>query len=274
MLDNTTRTKVYKEVPVKKRFFYSDVSSGEKLFSIAQKYDLHNDEAYKKFAITVGDIILGFYRIEDTVPLLQQELGISPMVAARLGVDVLDFLAPLSDPNWQPPADFMNEEEENEDDELGVADDGGVTPTYQAASVLSTAQPVVSPASVAEQPTYNPIPNIPTSTILTHPPVTPPYHPPVVSEAPTIPAMPVHSTYQPVGAEPLRTMASDMAHARGPQQNLAYEPAMDLHSEPTYTAQSQEQLRQPLSDVPSYQPTATSSAHPIPNPDPPRWTTG
>lgn len=59
----------------------------------------------KKLQIIVGDIILGFYQVKDTVPLLQQELGVDPRTAALLGADVLEFLAPLSDPHWQPPAE-------------------------------------------------------------------------------------------------------------------------------------------------------------------------
>ncbi len=56
----------------------------------------------------IGDIILGFYKIEDTVPLLQQELGIDPKTAALLGAELFEFLALLSDTKWQPPIETMN----------------------------------------------------------------------------------------------------------------------------------------------------------------------
>jgi len=59
-----------------------------------------------KFSYAIGDIVLGFYKIEDTVPLLKQELGLDDETAKLLGTDVLEFLAPLSDPNWQPPEEF------------------------------------------------------------------------------------------------------------------------------------------------------------------------
>jgi hypothetical protein len=86
-------------------YLYESPSAGGNLLDMAQKYQLTAVADYRKFALTVGDIILGFYKIEDTVPLLQQELGIDAKTAALLGAEVLDFLAPLSDPNWQPPVE-------------------------------------------------------------------------------------------------------------------------------------------------------------------------
>ncbi|MFM2339482.1 MAG: hypothetical protein RLZZ360_118 [Candidatus Parcubacteria bacterium] len=86
--------------PVQK-YLYSSSYSGQRLSALATTYAL--GEKYYEFAITIGDIILGFYKIEDTVPLLQQELGLDPKTAALLGAEVLEFLAPLNDPTWQPP---------------------------------------------------------------------------------------------------------------------------------------------------------------------------
>jgi hypothetical protein len=107
---NTHRSSVISNCPQHKRYLFFYCKTGTALYNIAKKYDLHKEESYKKFTITVGDIILGFYRIEDTVPLLQQELGVSPRTAALLGADVLDFLAPLSDPAWIPPEAPQNTE--------------------------------------------------------------------------------------------------------------------------------------------------------------------
>ena len=65
-----------------------------------------------KLTQLAGDIILGFYKIEDTIPLLQQELEINEANARQLGGEVQDFLAPLSDPTWQPPIDEDGENTE------------------------------------------------------------------------------------------------------------------------------------------------------------------
>ena len=105
MIDNETFKQVYSSASTAQKFLFASSKSGEKLFSFAKKHNLTSTEAYSKFAITVGDIILGFYKIEDTVPLLQQELGIDAKTAALLGADVLDFLAPLSDPNFVVPVE-------------------------------------------------------------------------------------------------------------------------------------------------------------------------
>jgi hypothetical protein len=112
-------------------YLYSHYSSGEKLFAIAESYNLTEREQYKKFATTVGDIILGFYRIEDTVPLLQQELGIDATTAGLLGADVLEFLAPLSDPNFVAP-----EEESDEDQEEPVPAVQAPTPTTHSSATF------------------------------------------------------------------------------------------------------------------------------------------
>lgn len=97
ILDNSKPSQVW---------LYSSGDAGNVLYAIAKKYSL-NDGAtkYKIFSITIGDIILGFYKIEDTIPLLKQELEIDEATAAKLGSEVLEFLKPLSDPNWQPPAE-------------------------------------------------------------------------------------------------------------------------------------------------------------------------
>jgi hypothetical protein len=93
------------EQDVKKDYFINNAISKVALAQIYKKYKYQNIDSVKKYFITVGDIILGFYKIEDTVPLLQQELELDAKTAALLGADILDFLAPLSDPNWQPPVD-------------------------------------------------------------------------------------------------------------------------------------------------------------------------
>lgn len=90
--------------PVQK-YLYSSSESGSQLLALAGKYDLRDRDIYKKFAIAVGDIVLGFYRTEDTANLMQQELGLSPQMSASLANDVKVFLQPLNDPNWKIPTE-------------------------------------------------------------------------------------------------------------------------------------------------------------------------
>lgn len=146
--------------PVQK-YLYSSPYSGQKLFALATKYSLN--EKYYDFAITVGDIVLGFYKVEDTVPLLQQELGVDPKTAALLGAEVLEFLAPLSDPNWHSP--FVDDVEET-----ALMDSSNVTgkPEQNRIPLKSPAlinTPVVAESVVIEQsqvveptPVYQPAP--------------------------------------------------------------------------------------------------------------------
>lgn len=100
----TTRLAVFRNCSEVQKYHYAHVGN---LLEISEKLDKYHIDKnlYDKMEDTIGDIILGFYKIEDTVPLLQQELGIDPRTAALLGADVLEFLAPLSDPTWQPPVE-------------------------------------------------------------------------------------------------------------------------------------------------------------------------
>jgi hypothetical protein len=71
---------------------------------LAEKYMGTNDELIDQFKLVISDIVLGFYKKEDTVPLLQQELGLDPKNAALLGAEVFDLFAIISTSTWNPPS--------------------------------------------------------------------------------------------------------------------------------------------------------------------------
>lgn len=78
------------------RFLWVSPESGERLRSIFSKHGL-SEELYRPYAITVGDVILGFYQQSELPPLLKTSLGVDDVKAIRLTADLLDFLAPLND---------------------------------------------------------------------------------------------------------------------------------------------------------------------------------
>lgn len=204
---NTHRDEVSKNILPAQKYLYSSAYSGEALYFIAKKYDFHKDESiYAKFAKTVGDIVLGFYRVPDTVPLLQQELGLSPRTAAILGADVLDFLAPLSDPNWHPPQPEIIEEEVSTPEQIPV-----------------------------------PIPTLSTE----------PYHQ-ILESLPTAPVM-TPNYIAPAAPSPTTPQSSS------------------LHFEPIHTSVGQDALRQPLSQIPSYNNQPTTNTPPADIETPPQW---
>lgn len=202
------RDDILRQANIVQRFLYATPTAGENMFRIAKKYDLDkNEEIYSKFAFTVGDIILGFYRVQDTVPLLQQELGIDPRTAALLGADVLDFLAPLSDPTWQPPRD--------------PNDDIDETPE------------------------------------------------PVPSRPQVLPTEPYNQTLQGLGNTPTPVAPNQnwTAPAAPPAPSLN----SPLHFEPVHTATGQDAIRQPLSQIPSYNSQPSKSAPEANIEPPPQW---
>ena len=101
------------------------------------KYNFPSDYEFGTLLTLIGDIILGFYKIEDTVPLLQQELGLDAKTAALLGAELLDFLAPLSDPNWRPPV-----EEADDLTDIGIA---SFSAPRTVGNLVETAQIVKEP---------------------------------------------------------------------------------------------------------------------------------
>lgn len=118
------------------QYLSSDESRAKLLFFAVEK-KIFNQAILKKYLVLISDIILGFYKIEDTVPLLQQELEIDAKTAALLGADVLDFLAPLSDPNWQPPAE--TDETENisiPENQIAAANQSVINPEPVVSTIL------------------------------------------------------------------------------------------------------------------------------------------
>lgn len=111
MISDTQREGAYTKTTAVQKQLYASPQAGKTLKGLAQKYNVHAPETYSIFAVTVGDIILGFYKPEDTITLLQQELGISTQTAALLSADLKIFLAPLQDPNWQAPQKIVSESE-------------------------------------------------------------------------------------------------------------------------------------------------------------------
>ncbi|MFN3188252.1 MAG: hypothetical protein ACK42D_01770 [Candidatus Paceibacteria bacterium] len=248
MITKEIRNQIFETAKPAQQFLFASGKSGASQILIAKKYDLHNGEMYNKFAITVGDIILGFYKIEDTVPLLQQELGLDPRTAALLGADVLDFLAPLSDPNWQPPVEELGTEENDAEDvyKTQIPSEEGTTTTGRF-----TEDTTPTPYQGTE----------PASTVNTSfEPAYPSAVTPVASPTPPPPQPPNPA---------LHTMASDMQTVR---QDVRPVPTMNLEHTPTYISQNQDSLRQPISNTPSY----TSPSQPLNSPstsdiEPPRW---
>lgn len=84
--------------------------SGGALLEIAKKYSL-DKEAYKNFAITIGAVVLNFSPKTDLPKLLVSEVGLDEITALKMTGDLLDFLEPLTDPNWQPPPESVYDED-------------------------------------------------------------------------------------------------------------------------------------------------------------------
>lgn len=230
------RVNVFKQLTNKKQiFFYKNIFDLMQIhrlvsqFNIRAKIDIFED--------TVGDIILGFYKIEDTVPLLQQELILDAKTAALLGAEVIDFLAPLFDPNWQPPPEDTDEETAGDipNPETNISDVPGLeNPARNESSIFVTE--------------LKPTPNFVIPNNLQAGKV-------VAATTTVIPD--------------IHTMASDATLARSPERN-SFEP---VASDEIIHTSHQPEVRTQLSNLPAY----TNGAPEIPPvasltiPETPRW---
>jgi hypothetical protein len=113
------------------KYLYSHPDSGAALINIAEKYDLKEPEKYKKFAILVGEFILGFQDISSGNTLIQNELAVSEQAAQLIQADIKNFLAPLYTEGWTVP------EEKTEDFVSDISSE-----IFEAEKVLESIQTV------------------------------------------------------------------------------------------------------------------------------------
>jgi hypothetical protein len=100
----TLRNNLYSGASPAQRYLYSHPDAGLRLSEIAKKHNVSNNQ-YVSFVNIPGDVVLGIHRTQDMTSLLENNLQIDPSTAQAISRDLIDFLAPLSDPTWQPPTD-------------------------------------------------------------------------------------------------------------------------------------------------------------------------
>lgn len=182
------------------------------LADIISKFNFLDVDTRKKVTILVTDIIFGFYKIEDTVPLLQQELMVDARTTALFGADVLDFLAPLTNPNFVVPVEASDEE-------------AAVIPTTLASEQAVHMTPVSSYTTNQNQP---PLP-VATYQPAATPIIAPELHTMAMDAnaaranyQPVIEA--VYSSEQPVMRQPLSNLPSYTNGATAPQNSTPVPP--------------------------------------------------
>lgn len=177
-LKEKDRYEFLKKVPLNKQTTYLYAKTSTVVNEFTATYNLSEDQKLI-LSTLIGDLVLGFYKTTDTVPLLQQELSLEPRVAALLGVEVIEFITPLTNPNWQLPETLQRTESTFVPSNIPVKAPA-VTPesapsnvsentynlaaSYAAVSAMSHAAPVTTntPAALSTIPSYTPIPTTPT----------------------------------------------------------------------------------------------------------------
>ena len=92
------RDQAYESSSEVQKSLYEGPLSGEALYGIGKNHGLIDTDVRMSFLIAVGDVILGLVPQEKLPELLVERLEIERPAAMRITADVLDFLAPLDQP--------------------------------------------------------------------------------------------------------------------------------------------------------------------------------
>lgn len=91
-ITNEQRDQAYETATPEQKYLYADPESGQKMYDIANKHNIVNDEQYNKYAMIVGDVVLNLRKRSDLPALLSNSLGISSEKATSIATDLIDFL--------------------------------------------------------------------------------------------------------------------------------------------------------------------------------------
>ena len=97
MFTDTQREKKFEQANDIQRILYDGPEAGIEIYEIAKKHSIAEAEN-PQLAIAIGDVILGLVPQEKLPELLVGRLSIERAAAMRITADVLDFLAPLDQP--------------------------------------------------------------------------------------------------------------------------------------------------------------------------------
>lgn len=91
-ISNEQRDNAFEKATEQQRFLYADPESGSRLLTISSKYGLSERDVYFKFAVLVGDVILGLRSRSELPSELSKTLGIDTEKAVRITGDLIDFI--------------------------------------------------------------------------------------------------------------------------------------------------------------------------------------
>lgn len=102
------RDQIFEAATEQQKFLYASSESGRQLRQIANKHNLTSPEQYKKYALLVGDVILGLHNRSELPTLLSQSLGINTEQAVQITGDLIDFLDQPVKSDLSKPADDIS----------------------------------------------------------------------------------------------------------------------------------------------------------------------
>lgn len=94
LITDTQRSEALEKLDDVSKALYLNSDNGETLFAAYKKANITGNH-YRKYALAIGDTILGFHQTKDLPTLLQQQVGVTPEVAQKIVADLAEFLAPV-----------------------------------------------------------------------------------------------------------------------------------------------------------------------------------
>ena len=104
-ISDEQRDQIYEAATEQQKFLYASSESGRQLREIANRRNIATAEQYKKYALLVGDVILGLQNRSELPILISQTLNIDTEQAVKITGDLIDFLDQPVKPDLSSPVD-------------------------------------------------------------------------------------------------------------------------------------------------------------------------
>ncbi len=249
IIDSNQRNNILSESSELIWNMYCGIEAGRILINVSAQNQLPA-ELYKEYALAVGDVILGFYSIQQLPALLQERILIDELLARKITADLIDFLSPVEqiqsiNAGYAAAASTLTP---------NAFTDNRTTietiPTVEDSALEAIPQSTVP---LAPEPNFIPNPptqSVPVQTVITpaEPPPVDPVPPKTVTPASITPSGQVATPAQPI-IEPLHTMQSDMDIIRGHQANTQ----VGYQSSEKAEQPQLHRYQKPLTEAPDYQ---------------------
>jgi archaellum component FlaC len=97
IISNEQRDRAYTLADPARRALYASPKGGRILRAIAERYGVTDENAYRNYAVTVGDVVLGLGTLDNLPEMLANAIGVGKERANMIANDLQPFFALLNE---------------------------------------------------------------------------------------------------------------------------------------------------------------------------------